>query len=305
MADARHPSASTSSTAASWPRSSASRRATRTRPTRSAASTSPTTGAGAHAAATRSPTPTSGSRRSRAALGLDLLDAAVLAICAAPELNPRYGRLYAYLQDDVTRKLPSPRLVGHLLAGDGVTAADVMLSFERDGAAAGAAARSGCRATRRRRSPSGRSSSPTGSPRTCSASGWTTRRPAASCAWSRCPTTTRAATRRSRRSRAMLAHPSALPVVLAGPDAEALVAKAYGRPLVVAHMREIDSATRWPRRRSSPRWRTARWCSRDSRTSSPASARACCARSSGAASASSSPRRTATRRSRSATARRC
>ena len=65
------------------------------------------------------------------ALGLDLLDAAVLAICAAPELNPRYGRLYAYLQDDVTRKLPSPRLVGHLLSGDGVSAADVMLAFER------------------------------------------------------------------------------------------------------------------------------------------------------------------------------
>ena len=65
------------------------------------------------------------------ALGLDLLDAAVLAICAAPELNPRYGRLYAYLQDDVTRKLPSPRLVGHLLSGDGVSAADVMLAFEQ------------------------------------------------------------------------------------------------------------------------------------------------------------------------------
>src|SRR3954469_13590130 len=30
------------------------------------------------------------------ALGLDLLDAAVLALCAAPELNPRYGRLFAY-----------------------------------------------------------------------------------------------------------------------------------------------------------------------------------------------------------------
>ena len=55
----------------------------------------------------------------------------MLAICAAPELNPRYGRLYAYLQDDVTRKLPSPRLVGHLLAGDGVSAADVMMAFER------------------------------------------------------------------------------------------------------------------------------------------------------------------------------
>jgi len=39
------------------------------------------------------------------ALGLDLLDSAVLAVCAAPELNPRFGRLYAYLQDDVTRKL--------------------------------------------------------------------------------------------------------------------------------------------------------------------------------------------------------
>ena len=54
-----------------------------------------------------------------AALGLDLLEAAVLAVCAAAELNPRYGRLYAYLQDDVTRKLPSPRLVGQLLEGEG------------------------------------------------------------------------------------------------------------------------------------------------------------------------------------------
>src|SRR3954466_5278582 len=67
-----------------------------------------------------------------AALGLDLLDCAVLAVCAAPELNPRYGRLYAYLQDDVTRKLPSPRLVGHLLEGDGLSAAALMTSFHRD-----------------------------------------------------------------------------------------------------------------------------------------------------------------------------
>src|SRR3954452_25264935 len=66
------------------------------------------------------------------ALGLDLLDAAVLAVCAAPELNPRFGRLFAYLQDDVTRKLPSPRLVGHLLEGDGVSAADVMTSLDRE-----------------------------------------------------------------------------------------------------------------------------------------------------------------------------
>ena len=50
-------------------------------------------------------------------LGLDALDAAVLAVCAAPELHPRFGRLYAYLQDDVTRRLPSPRLAAELLAG--------------------------------------------------------------------------------------------------------------------------------------------------------------------------------------------
>ena len=67
------------------------------------------------------------------ALGLDLLEAAVLAVCAATELNPRYGRLYAYLQDDVTRKLPSPRLVGQLLEGEGLSPADVMGAFDAHG----------------------------------------------------------------------------------------------------------------------------------------------------------------------------
>src|SRR3954452_19214451 len=32
-------------------------------------------------------------------LGLDALDTAVIGMCAAPELDPRYGRLYAYLHD--------------------------------------------------------------------------------------------------------------------------------------------------------------------------------------------------------------
>src|SRR5256714_4128101 len=64
--------------------------------------------------------------------GLDLLDASVLALCAAPELNPRYGRLYAYLHDDVTRKLASPRLVARLLEGEGVGAADVLACFAAD-----------------------------------------------------------------------------------------------------------------------------------------------------------------------------
>src|SRR3954447_22077460 len=67
------------------------------------------------------------------ALGLDLLEAAVLAVCAAAELNPRYGRLYAYLQDDVTRKLPSPRLVGQLLEDEGLSSADVMAAFDAGG----------------------------------------------------------------------------------------------------------------------------------------------------------------------------
>ena len=57
----------------------------------------------------------------------------MLAVCAATELNPRYGRLYAYLQDDVTRKLPSPRLVGQLLEGEGLSPADVMGAFDADG----------------------------------------------------------------------------------------------------------------------------------------------------------------------------
>lgn len=66
-------------------------------------------------------------------LGLDELDAVVLAVCAAPELNPAYGRLYAYLHDDVTRKLPSPGLVARLVAGEGVAPGDVLARFAHDG----------------------------------------------------------------------------------------------------------------------------------------------------------------------------
>jgi AAA+ superfamily predicted ATPase len=62
-------------------------------------------------------------------LGLDALDLAVLIVCAAPELHPRYGFLYAYLQDDVTRRFASPRLVADLLEGEGTTRADVLTCF--------------------------------------------------------------------------------------------------------------------------------------------------------------------------------
>jgi hypothetical protein len=38
-----------------------------------------------------------------------------LVVCLAPELDPKYDKLYAYLHDDVTRKRPSVRLVLDLL----------------------------------------------------------------------------------------------------------------------------------------------------------------------------------------------
>jgi ATPase family associated with various cellular activities (AAA) len=49
------------------------------------------------------------------AFNLAAFDLDVILICLAPELDRRYERLYAYLQDDVTRKLPCVDLVLNLL----------------------------------------------------------------------------------------------------------------------------------------------------------------------------------------------
>jgi len=65
-------------------------------------------------------------------IGLDLLEAAVLGLAAAPELDPRYGRLFGYLHDDLERGLATPRLLGALLAGEGVAPADVMACLAED-----------------------------------------------------------------------------------------------------------------------------------------------------------------------------
>ena len=46
---------------------------------------------------------------------LSSMDIDILLICLAPELDLRYERLYAYLQDDVTRKRPGVDLVLNLL----------------------------------------------------------------------------------------------------------------------------------------------------------------------------------------------
>jgi ATPase family associated with various cellular activities (AAA) len=57
-------------------------------------------------------------RRAAELLHLEPVDADVLALCAAPDLSPRYGKLFAYLHDDMTRKLASPRLVARLLSDE-------------------------------------------------------------------------------------------------------------------------------------------------------------------------------------------
>jgi hypothetical protein len=174
------------------------------------------------------------------ALGLDLLDSAVLAVCAAPELNPRFGRLYAYLQDDVTRKLPSARLIGHLLEGDGLSAADVMTSLDRD------------RPLRRHGAVKflGDAQTPLAERPIKVAD-----RLAAFLVGARMddlpaplklrlvPSPAHDPGREEAVSTvtAMLSRPSTLPVVIAGPDAESLLAKATGRPLVVVDVRDMEN----------------------------------------------------------------
>jgi len=174
-----------------------------------------------------------------ARLRLDPLDAAVLGLCAAPELSPRYGRLFAYLQDDVTRKLATPRLVSELLQGPGVTPADVLRCFavdaplRRDGAL---------------RLLDGEAVVPLAEravklgPRLASFllgarldSDGSSARLRVVPALARDPG--RAQT--VRRLAALLACDPPLPVIVAGPDAAALVAAAVAQPLLLADVRDL------------------------------------------------------------------
>ena len=41
------------------------------------------------------------------AFGLDTIDLDIVLIALAPEVDLRYERLFAYLQDDVTRRRPT------------------------------------------------------------------------------------------------------------------------------------------------------------------------------------------------------
>ncbi|HEX8162183.1 MAG TPA: AAA family ATPase [Pyrinomonadaceae bacterium] len=51
--------------------------------------------------------------------GLSAFERKVLLLCLAPELDPPFGRLYAYAQDDVTQKHPTPQLALALFGGEG------------------------------------------------------------------------------------------------------------------------------------------------------------------------------------------
>ncbi len=50
--------------------------------------------------------------------GLTDFEQQVLLLCLAQDLDPTFERLFAYVQDDVTRKYPTPRLALTLFAGD-------------------------------------------------------------------------------------------------------------------------------------------------------------------------------------------
>jgi hypothetical protein len=138
----------------------------------------------------------------------------------------------------VTRKLPSPRLVGQLLEGEGLTSADVMSAFDANGRLRHLGALKLL-----------------GDPQTPLAE-----RPikvadrlAAALLGGRMdesaqPTRLRmvelpvhdpgrAATVET--MRALLSRPSHLPLVLAGPDADTLIATAFERPLVAIHVRDL------------------------------------------------------------------
>jgi hypothetical protein len=64
--------------------------------------------------------------------GLDWFDRAVLLIALAPELDLRYERVYAYLQDDVTRRRPTVDLILNLLAPDAESKIDRRTRFASD-----------------------------------------------------------------------------------------------------------------------------------------------------------------------------
>ncbi|MCZ7545559.1 MAG: hypothetical protein M5R40_19450 [Anaerolineae bacterium] len=65
------------------------------------------------------------------AFGLTALDCDILLVALAPELDRRYERLYAYLQDDVSQRRPTVNLAMNLLSNDLADAAARFAIWER------------------------------------------------------------------------------------------------------------------------------------------------------------------------------
>ena len=175
-------------------------------------------------------------------LRLDALDTAVLGLCAAPELDPRYGRLFAYLHDDVTRRLVSPRLCAELLEGDGVAPADVLGCFgpagrlHRSGAlrlvagdGTGTLADRAVKVADRLAAFLLGAGGAFGQPE---AGGTSLRRHDA-------PATGEDRRPAMEEVRTLLAAGTRLPVVVCGPDAGAVLAAATGRDLLLADVRDL------------------------------------------------------------------
>ena len=66
------------------------------------------------------------------AFGLDRFDLDTFLICLAPSLDSRYEKLYGYLQDDVTQKLPTVNLVLSLLSPPGPSRLTLLPRFSPD-----------------------------------------------------------------------------------------------------------------------------------------------------------------------------
>jgi hypothetical protein len=176
-------------------------------------------------------------------LGLDALELAVLGLVAAPALDPRYGRLYAYLHDDVTRRLLSPRLCGELLAGDGVRAAEVLAAFGPSGRLARAGALRMATTDPMVPLPD-RAVAP--ADRLAgfllgAGGGFGQPEPGGSSLRRRDPVTDEVLRETAvQEVRTLLAAATHLPLVVCGPDAATIVATAAGRGLVITDVRDLD-----------------------------------------------------------------
>jgi SpoVK/Ycf46/Vps4 family AAA+-type ATPase len=70
----------------------------------------------------------------RVLFALSDFDYSALLVCAAPEIDARFETLYAYVQNDVTRKYPTPDLILNLLCETPDEAVERRLSFSSSGA---------------------------------------------------------------------------------------------------------------------------------------------------------------------------